>query len=90
MADDFVKLFCTEQHGQILVMLKENDDGNPGLFFYCQPDPLGLCHISVCMDDSTDASWERARTAFERVAEEDAIKGVAPIYQMIADAEGTF
>jgi uncharacterized protein YkuJ len=68
----FAKLF--ERDGkQVLVKIDVNDEGNPEVRFYVQPDGLGVCSIAYQQDDDSDASWARAEKSFdEEVTEEKA------------------
>ncbi len=60
---DFAKLFKTKKHGQILVMLTRDDEGDPAIRFFCQPEDLGVCMVGFSFAD-TDEGWDKAEKAF--------------------------
>jgi hypothetical protein len=84
----FAKLYETER-GQVLVMLKEGDEGGPEIRFFVQPEGLGVCSVALSWDDGTEESWAKADAAFERMNEAAALKSVAPIYRLTEGKEGS-
>lgn len=74
--ENFAKLFDDEEYGQILVMIDENDDGDPCVKFMAQPPGLGVCAATVSFHKQGDA-----QAAFERVQHEQARAGVADLWQ---------
>ena len=66
----FAKMFDTE-YGDVLVMRQDDDEGNPEIRFYCEPEGLGLC--SVAFSYSEDA-YERRDEGFDKVTLEMAVK----------------
>ena len=67
----FAKLFGTDKD-QILVKLDTNDDGNPEIRFYFEPEGLGVCSIASSWKDDSDKSWDKAEAAFALIDEEKA------------------
>ena len=76
--DDFAKLFKTEKHGQIVLMLTRNDEGDPAVRFFCQPEESGVCMVGFSFAD-TDEGWEKAEEAF---AEYD-LDGVVQVIESV-------
>lgn len=70
----FAKLYNDTPHGQILVKLDtDRDEGSPEVRFFSMPPGLGVCSVALGFDD-TDAGWETAEAAFEKVDEKKAIE----------------
>jgi len=70
----FAKLYETQKHGQILVMLdSDTEESTPEVRFFVQPKGLGVCSFAMGFEDSQDG-WENAETAFEKVDEAMALK----------------
>lgn len=69
----FAKLYDTEV-GQILILKELNEDnGNPEVRFYFQPEGLGTCHMATTMPDDSDGSWDAADKLFDSVDKEKAV-----------------
>lgn len=70
----FVKLYETEETGQILVKIDDGENG-PEVRYYFVPKGLGVCSAALeFTDDDKGKAWDKADAAFERVDEEQAIK----------------
>lgn len=81
-ARQFAKLFNDTLHGQILVKLDTGPDADgPEVRFFYQPPGLGVCSLALGFSD-TDAGWDEAEAAFEKVDEQKATDIVA---KLIAD-----
>ncbi|MBX9348786.1 hypothetical protein K5M36_16990 [Chromobacterium vaccinii] len=77
----FAKLYETTEYGQVLVMLDQNDDGNPAISFHAKPEDLGVCSTSLAFPDTEDG-WDKAEAVFESIDEDVAKKGVADIFRL--------
>jgi len=69
----FAKLYETEEHGQILVMLDSNDEnGRPQVKVYFEPDNLGVCSVGLNYnsDITEDEQWSAAEKSFNNFTEE--------------------
>ena len=53
----FAKLYETTQHGQILVMLDTNEDGEPYIKYCCQPEGLGVCSAQTPTFENSENGW---------------------------------
>jgi hypothetical protein len=82
---DFCKLYETD-HGQILVKLDRNSEGDPEVRFYARPPDLGVCSLACGYKDD-DAGWGRAEEYFARVDSIKALKAVEPLFQMAKAGE---
>lgn len=60
----FAKLYEYEDIGQVLVMLDTNDDGDPSLNVYFNPEDMGVCCLAASFEDS-EKGWEAAEHRFE-------------------------
>lgn len=69
----FAKLFETEQHGQILVVLQRGETGNPELQWSIKPEGFDVCTVNFTYQD-TDAAWDTAQELLDSFTQEDAIK----------------
>lgn len=67
----FCKLYATKTGHQILVKLSGDDENNPEVRFYCEPDGLGVCSIAAKYPD-TNEGWNQAQDVFEKVTEDTA------------------
>lgn len=74
----FAKLFNTEI-GQILVKKDTDEDCNPEVRFYFEPENLGVCSIAVSSENDSEESWNQIDDLFDRIDEESAIKTVKGI-----------
>lgn len=72
----FVKLFEDEKYGKILVLLDQDDEGEPVVKFMGLPPGLSLCIFSLGF-----GTEEQAREMFENVQHEHAVAGVAHMWQ---------
>lgn len=80
---NFAKIFQVSPYGQILVLLDENDEGEPALKVSVKPEGWGVCSTQISFPD-TDEGWENAETAFKRSDEAFA----ANIAKAICNATG--
>lgn len=57
--EKFAKLFESDELGQILVKKEENEEGEPIVTFYIDPDvdAFGICNTSMGFND-TDSGWD--------------------------------
>ncbi|AWX99539.1 hypothetical protein A8139_05670 [Marinomonas primoryensis] len=83
---DFAKLFNTEKHGQILVMLNSVDNGAEVKFFF-KPLGFGVCEISNNFID-TDKGWDSAHQYFDSIDEAKAVDSVLPALKNFSTAFG--
>jgi hypothetical protein len=72
----FAKLYETPEHGQILVMIDSNEEGEPYIKYSCQPEGLGICSAQSPPFENSANGWfiaeqvlidETMRTATEMV-----------------------
>ena len=72
MKEKFAKLFESEKHGQVLVLLDTNADKDaPEVRFFVKPDGLGVCSAAVIFPD-TDKGVDSAARLFEKVGPTEA------------------
>lgn len=69
----FAKLFG-EDDDQVLVKLDRTEDGNPEVRVYFEAEEfgIGICSIASSWEDDSDASWDKAETAFASLDEQKA------------------
>lgn len=83
---NFAKVYETEQYGQILALMQNNDDGDPEIRFFAKPPGLGVSSIALSFGDSNDdESWDRQEKAWELVNEEAATGAVKSMFDMLAE-----
>jgi len=58
--NDFAKIFHTPKYGQVLMLLKADEEGKPRLCFFMKPNGLDVCNIALGFDE-----WDDAEKAFE-------------------------
>ena len=69
----FAKLYETEKHGQILVMLDSNEDsGRPQIKVYFEPEGAGVCSVGLNFktDISESDQWVAADKSLANFTEE--------------------
>ncbi len=71
----FAKLFETDR-GQILVKLDRDDEGDPEVRVYCEPDGCGPSSCAVGWDDD-EAGWDAAEKVFAEMDEKTAMEKFA-------------
>jgi len=69
----FAKLFESEAHGQILVVLQRGELGNPELQWSIKPEGFDVCTVNFTYQD-TDAAWDTAQELLDNFTLEDALK----------------
>jgi hypothetical protein len=74
----FCKLFNTEL-GQILVKKDTNEDCNPEVRFYFEPENLGVCSIAASQKDGSEESWNTVDELFDKINEEEAFNTVKSV-----------
>jgi hypothetical protein len=57
----FAKLYDTDK-GQVVVMIQSNEDADPEIRFYAEPEGLGVCSLAMSYDD-----WDVAEENFGKV-----------------------
>lgn len=82
MSQKFAKLFDDEKLGQILVMLDQDDEGEPCVKFMGMPPGLGICVFSLGF-----GTEEQAREMFCNVQREHAVAGVAHMWHFSPEAQ---
>lgn len=75
----FAKLYG-EGDDQILVKLDNDQYDAPELRFYCQPPDFGVCSFSINFEGS-EAGWDKAEAAFEKVTEESAREAIRKAFR---------
>jgi len=73
MSKDFARLYNHPEYGQVLVLLKSDEENNPSLSFMVVPPGLDVCCASFSWKDN-DEGWKYARESFEDVDEEAAFE----------------
>lgn len=66
--DTFAKLYESQTLGQIVVMKDSNDEGDPSIKFFFQPEGFGVCCFLLnftAVDE--DAAWAKCDKAFDKV-----------------------
>lgn len=72
----FAKLYETQEHGQILVMLDANEEGEPVIKYCCQPEGLGLCHVQSPPFENSENGWFIAEQTFKDETKKSAVEMV--------------
>lgn len=68
----FAKLYDSDEHGQIVVLMRQGDEGEPEVQFISRPsERMGVSSVSLTYDD-TDEGWDKCQKAFENVNKERA------------------
>jgi hypothetical protein len=83
--DRFAKLFETEDRGQLLVLLKTDENGNPEVRFFAQPESLGVCSVAIGWEDDSERSWSLAEKAFEKTDEAIAREATNAIFRLVEE-----
>ena len=74
----FAKIFDTDK-GQVLVVQQSNDDGEPEIRVFCEPEGFGVCTSALSWKD-TDQGWDKQQEVFNGITAEAALEIVEPIY----------
>jgi len=82
---DFAKLFAVEGIGQILVMQDTNDDCNPAVKIFFQPEGFGVCCVALGFTDDDDG-WEKCDKAFAKMDQAMAEEAVRKQLEMLNGA----
>ncbi len=82
---EFAKLFNTKQHGQILAIIDEGDEG-PKVRFLFTPPNLGVCQQAMKFNQEDETGWDKAQTFFDSLDEEKAIEFIKPTLNLVAQA----
>lgn len=77
---EFAKIFNTDK-GQILALKQTNDEGNPEVRVFVEPENLGVCSIAVSRNDN-DAGWDAIDSLFEKIDENIALNMVLKLFEM--------
>ena len=64
----FAKLYGNDVD-QILVLLGTNDEGNPEVSFYYQPEGRGVLCTVASWDENSDKTQNKAKKAFDAIDE---------------------
>ena len=81
----FAKLFETEDYGQLLLMMNNDEKGNPETTLYFTAEGLAVCSISVYGTvNASDAAFELVEKLFNRFDESAAIKTVKTIVDQLS------
>lgn len=64
----FAKIFTGDEFGQVVVMKKTNDDGNPEIRFYYETEneDLDVCETAYAYHDTEDG-WNKRDKKFEEI-----------------------
>jgi len=69
----FAKLYNDTEHGQILVMLDTNEDDEPVIKYFCQPEGLGVCCAQSPVLPNSEEGWCIAEQIFAEETEKSAV-----------------
>ena len=83
--EKFAKLFETKEHGQILAVIDEGDEG-PEVRFSFSPPNLGVCQQAAKYSQEHEDGWDKAQTFFDSLDEEKAIEFIKPALDLAAQA----
>ena len=72
----FAKLFDTA-HGQVAVLRQDNEDSEPEIRFYNEPEGLGVCSIAIGFGED---QYEAQEKAFENVTQEMAESAASQLH----------
>lgn len=72
----FAKLFQRTKHGQILALLDANENEEPVIRFYCQPQGFGVCSAETLPFMDTVEGWGMAESFFKSLDQAAAIETV--------------
>ena len=61
----FAKLYETSL-GQVVVLRQSNNDGEPEIRFYYEPEGLGVSSMAFCYTDDEDG-WQGQQEGFEKI-----------------------
>jgi len=84
---DFAKLFTSQTYGQILVVIEENDKGNPCIRFTTQPKNMGLCSVSMGGSDDSDEVWDKLEEVFDAINQDAAETAISDLYKTLPPTE---
>lgn len=59
----FAKLYDTK-YGQVVVMKQDNEDGEPEIRFYAEPEGLGVCSMAFSYEED---DRDKQEEGFEKV-----------------------
>lgn len=68
----FAKLFETSV-GQILVKSDTNEDGNPEVRIFFEPEGFGVCNVALSFDDN-EKGWNDQERFFDSMGESEVTK----------------
>ena len=76
----FAKMYETS-HGQVVVMIQPDDDGDPEIRFYAKPDGFDVCSMAF----GYSGNWERAEENFAKIDIKMATEAYAQIRKVTCD-----
>lgn len=80
----FAKLYNDTEYGQILIKMDTNDDGEPEIRLYFEPEGFGVCSLAMEYADEPGANkWDKVEHAFNKLDQEDATKIVGGAIERI-------
>ena len=85
MNSNFAKIFQSDTFGQILVKLDENDNLEPEIRFFFNPDQLGTCSVAVSFTNHVNCH-SASRTLFDILNLEKAEGAVEGAAKQIQDS----
>jgi hypothetical protein len=81
----FARVFDVTRYNQIVMMKQQNEQGEPVISFFCQPEGMGVCSFSIGWgDDKTESMVE---TAFEKLVMREVIEIVDGWFKHMAAME---
>lgn len=87
---DFAKLFHLEDIGQVLVKRDTDENGDPEVRLYFEPEGFGVCSTAFGFEaDETEDESAKAERAFDMVDQERAekiIRGVMETLPKLGEA----
>lgn len=75
----FAKIFYSEEYGQILLKIDTDEDGNPEIRAYIEPDGFGVCSLALKSDNDSQEAFDNFSDAFSKMDEKDSIALLSPL-----------
>lgn len=73
MSNKFAKIWNHKKYTQIVLIKQQNDDGEPCISFFFQPDGHGICKFNIGFEEEETAE-AKTEAAFDAISLHDAVE----------------
>jgi hypothetical protein len=82
----FARLFGPDDD-QVLLMLRQGDEGKPEVAVYFQPEVFGVCWWAISFEDDENG-WKKAEACLRDLTEAEARRGCAEFAVLLGRLAG--